>query len=40
MIILCRVNRFRVMIDFFRDGSAHAVFCKTVGLVVCTGGHV
>ena len=24
------VNRFRVMIDFLRDGSACPVFCKTL----------
>ena len=26
---MCRVSRFRVMIDFLRDGSAYPVFCKT-----------
>ena len=30
MIILCGVNKFRVMIDFLRDGSACPVFCKTL----------
>ena len=27
---VCGVNRFRVMIDFLRDGSACPVFCKTL----------
>ena len=34
------VNRFRVMIDFLRDGSACPVFCKTLpfsGLNAGTG---
>ena len=27
---MCGVNRFRVMVDFLRDGSASPVFCKTL----------
>ena len=27
---VCGVNRFRVMINFLRDGSACPVFCKTL----------
>ena len=37
---LCRVNRFRVMIDFLRDGSACPVFCKTLPFTGLNGGHV
>ena len=27
---VCRVNRFRVMIDFLRDSSAYPVLCKAL----------
>ena len=27
---MCRVNRFRVIIDFLRDGSVYSVLCKTI----------
>ena len=37
---VCRVNRFRVMIDFLRDGSASPVFCKTLPFSGLNGGHV
>ena len=38
--VLCRVNRFRVMIDFLRDDSACPVFCKTLPYSCLNGGHV
>ena len=28
--LVCGVNRFSVLIDFLRDGSACLVFCKTL----------
>ena len=37
---VCRVNRFRIMIDFLRGGSARPVFCKTLPLSGLDGGHV
>ena len=37
---VCRVNRFRVMIDFLRNGSAYPVFCKTLPFGGLNGGHV
>ena len=39
-LVVCGVNRFRVMIDFLRDGSACPVFCKTVQFSGLNGGHV
>ena len=36
---LCRVNRFRVLIDFLRDGSTYPVFYKTVRFSDLHGGH-
>ena len=37
---VCRVNRFRVTIDFLRDGSACSIFCKTLPFSGLNGGHV
>ena len=37
---VCRVIRFRVIIDFLRDGSACEVFCKTLPSSGLNGGHV
>ena len=34
---VCRVNRFRVMIDFLRDGSLYEVFCKTIRFSALNG---
>ena len=42
-VIICvwgRVNRFRVMIDFLRYGSAYPVFCKTLRFSGLYRGHV
>ena len=39
-LVVCGVNRFRVMIDFLRDGSACPVFCKTLQFSGLNGGHV
>ena len=40
MNILCGVNRFRVMIDFLRNGSTYPAFCKTFRFSGLNGGHV
>ena len=42
LIILCvpRVDRFRIMIDFFKDGSTCLFFCKTLPFSGLNGGHV
>ena len=37
---VCRVNRFRVTIDFLKDDSACPVFCKTLPFSCLNGGHV
>ena len=39
-LVVCGVNRFRVMIDFLRDGSACPVFCKTLQFSGLNRGHV
>ena len=35
---VCRVNRFKVTIDYLRDGSACPVFCKTFPFSGLNGG--
>ena len=37
---VCRVNRFRVMIDFLRDVSLYEVFCKTLLFSALNREHV
>ena len=37
---VCRVNRFRVTIDFLRDGRTYPVLCKTLQFSGLKGGHV
>ena len=38
-IFVCRVNRFRAMIDFLRDGTACPVSCTTFPFSGLNGGH-
>ena len=40
IMFVCRVNGFRVMVNFLRDGSACPVCGKTLPFSGLNGGHV